>query len=186
MVDPDRVRRLLQALRTYRDALAVRGAMHIDDYVGAEAFAGRYLVQAAAQVRIDIANHLVASEGWRVPADRLRRLRQVSRKIAQRRRLNRLKAPSRQGRAASRRRGESAGRRSCSWRSGLGGFSGRPRGLARRRRPECRSRAHRDRAAPGRPPRAPVAARTPALQQGRWSRRRAGDGAPSPGSAHRA
>jgi uncharacterized protein YutE (UPF0331/DUF86 family) len=69
VVDPDRVRRLLQALRAYRDALAVREAMHIDDYVVAEAFAGRYLVQAAAQACIDIANHMVASEGWRVPAD---------------------------------------------------------------------------------------------------------------------
>lgn len=69
MVDPDRVRRLLEALRFYRDQLSKRRAMEVDDYLSEEAFAGRYLVQAAAQACIDIANHLIASEGWRVPQD---------------------------------------------------------------------------------------------------------------------
>jgi uncharacterized protein YutE (UPF0331/DUF86 family)/predicted nucleotidyltransferase len=31
--------------------------------------AGRYLVQASAQTCIDVANHVIASEGWRVPRD---------------------------------------------------------------------------------------------------------------------
>ncbi len=43
--------------------------MPVERYVSQEAFAGRYLVQAAAQVCIDLANHLISSEGWRVPSD---------------------------------------------------------------------------------------------------------------------
>lgn len=69
MVDPDRVRRLLGALETYRGHLARLRALPLATYLDDEAFAGRYLVQAAAQVCIDVANHVISSEGWRVPRD---------------------------------------------------------------------------------------------------------------------
>ncbi len=69
MVDPDRVRRLLGSLSDYRDRLAELREMETDAYVREQALAGRYLVQVSAQSCIDIANHVIASEGWRVPAD---------------------------------------------------------------------------------------------------------------------
>ncbi|MGI8904498.1 MAG: type VII toxin-antitoxin system HepT family RNase toxin [Solirubrobacteraceae bacterium] len=69
MVDPGRVRRLLEALSAYRDRLAPLRDLPSADYEGDAAFAGRYLVQASAQACIDIANHVIASSGWRAPAD---------------------------------------------------------------------------------------------------------------------
>lgn len=69
MVDPDRVRRLLGALAAYRDHLAALRALPRERYVAEEAYTGRYLAQAAAQICIDLANHVISSEGWRVPAD---------------------------------------------------------------------------------------------------------------------
>lgn len=60
MVDPDRVRRLLERLERWRDVLREQPQ---------EALRRRYAVQAAAQVCIDLANHVIASEGWRVPRD---------------------------------------------------------------------------------------------------------------------
>jgi len=69
MVDPDRVRRLLDALSSYRERLAELRDMPPDRYVTEQALAGRYLVQASAQACIDIANHVISSEGWRVPKD---------------------------------------------------------------------------------------------------------------------
>jgi uncharacterized protein YutE (UPF0331/DUF86 family) len=69
MVDPDRVRRLLQLLEQFRTRLEGLAAMDRGDYVGDHALAGRYLVQASAQVCIDLANHIIASEGWRTPTD---------------------------------------------------------------------------------------------------------------------
>lgn len=69
MVDPDRVQPRLELLRRYRTRLEELRRLSPDDYVEKEAFAGRYLVQAAAQICIDIANHVIASEGWRAPRD---------------------------------------------------------------------------------------------------------------------
>lgn len=69
MVDPARIRRLLETLAFYRDRLAELRELPVADYVADQAFAGRYLVQAAAQACIDIANHLISSEGWRAPRD---------------------------------------------------------------------------------------------------------------------
>lgn len=69
MVDADRLRRLLSVLDGYRGRLAALGDLPLDTFLDDEAYAGRYLVQAAAQVCIDVANHVIASEGWRVPAD---------------------------------------------------------------------------------------------------------------------
>lgn len=69
MVDPDRVRQLLTALDGFREELAGLAELPADQYAGHEAIAGRYYVQASAQVCIDLANHVIASSGWRVPAD---------------------------------------------------------------------------------------------------------------------
>ncbi|CAN5593910.1 DUF86 domain-containing protein [soil metagenome] len=69
MVDPGRLRRLLGALGNYRDALEPLRDAAARDYRGERALAGRYLVQASAQACIDIANHVIASSGWRVPTD---------------------------------------------------------------------------------------------------------------------
>lgn len=71
MVDPARVRTKLAALMTYRDELLGLSQMDEQQYLSAHRFQGRYLVQAAAQVCIDVANHIIASEGW-TPATELR------------------------------------------------------------------------------------------------------------------
>lgn len=69
MVDPGRVRRLLQTLSEYRARLVTLCDLPPEDYKGDSAFAARYLVQACAQACIDIANHVIASSGWRTPVD---------------------------------------------------------------------------------------------------------------------
>ncbi|MGH8934606.1 MAG: hypothetical protein ACRDZO_29240 [Egibacteraceae bacterium] len=60
MVDEDRVRRLLTLLERYRSLLAQE---HPDPY------RRRHLVQTAAQICIDLANHVIAADGHRVPRD---------------------------------------------------------------------------------------------------------------------
>lgn len=67
MVDAARVRAKLAALGRYLSRLRYLSAVAPDDYVADHAYEGRYLVQASAQTCIDLANHLIASEGW-VPA----------------------------------------------------------------------------------------------------------------------
>lgn len=64
MVDPRRVRAKLMVLERYAARL---GAMATEVGDDTRVFARRYLVQGAIQICIDIANHLIASEGW-VPA----------------------------------------------------------------------------------------------------------------------
>lgn len=61
MVDPDRIRAKLVVLQRYVGRLQV-----MPDDVDDEdrIYARRYLVQGAVQSCIDIANHLIASEGW--------------------------------------------------------------------------------------------------------------------------
>lgn len=60
MVDPDRVRRLVESIERWRSVLTEPPS---------DPLRRRYAVQAAAQACIDLANHVIASEGWRVPAD---------------------------------------------------------------------------------------------------------------------
>ena len=60
MVDPQRLRRLLVMLERYRDLLA-------EDRP--DPYRRRHLVQTVAQICIDAANHVVASEGLRPPTD---------------------------------------------------------------------------------------------------------------------
>lgn len=69
MVDPGRVRRLLEALSGYREGLEPLRDLSAEAYKSQQAFAGRYLVQASAQACIDVANHVIASSGWRAPVD---------------------------------------------------------------------------------------------------------------------
>ncbi|MGH2992453.1 MAG: type VII toxin-antitoxin system HepT family RNase toxin [Solirubrobacterales bacterium] len=69
MVDPDRVRQLLDALSDYRTSLAELAELPAERYGGRDAIAGRYLVQVSAQTCIDLANHVISSSGWRVPRD---------------------------------------------------------------------------------------------------------------------
>lgn len=60
MVESERVRRLLTMLERYRSLLAV------DD---PDPYRRRHLVQPAAQICIDLANHVIAADGHRVPRD---------------------------------------------------------------------------------------------------------------------
>lgn len=69
MVDPGRVRRLLGELEDYRAELSRLSRLAVTEYDGERAFAGRYLVQVSAQICIDVANHVIASSGWRTPTD---------------------------------------------------------------------------------------------------------------------
>lgn len=64
MVDVERVRDKLALLRTYRAAL--RALPREPD---ADRYARRYLVQSGIQVCIDLANHLIASEGLATATD---------------------------------------------------------------------------------------------------------------------
>lgn len=69
MVDLDRVQHRLERLGTYRRELRDLCALPAQQYLRDHVYAGRYLVQVAAQTCIDIANHVIASEGWRSPRD---------------------------------------------------------------------------------------------------------------------
>ncbi|MEJ7894644.1 MAG: DUF86 domain-containing protein [Solirubrobacteraceae bacterium] len=60
MVDADRVRRLLSMLERYRSLLAEPAS---------DPYRRRHLVQTAAQICIDVANHVIAADGHRVPRD---------------------------------------------------------------------------------------------------------------------
>lgn len=69
MVDPTRVARLLETLGSYREHLSRLSELPIEEYLSERIFEGRYLVQASAQACIDVANHVISSEGWRAPRD---------------------------------------------------------------------------------------------------------------------
>lgn len=60
MVDAGRVRRLLVLLERYRGLLAEDAP---------DPYRRRHLVQTAAQITIDLANHVIAADGHRVPRD---------------------------------------------------------------------------------------------------------------------
>lgn len=66
MVDPDRVRRMLATLDRHLEPLeSLVGPQR--QYSGPEVYARRYHVQTVAQICVDVAHHLIRSEGWRVP-----------------------------------------------------------------------------------------------------------------------
>lgn len=60
IVDPDRLRRLISSLERWREVLSDEPS---------DIYRRRYAVQSAAQATIDIANHVIAANGWRVPND---------------------------------------------------------------------------------------------------------------------
>lgn len=60
IVDPDRLRRLISSLERWREVLSDEPS---------DIYRRRYAVQSAAQATIDIANHVIAANGWRVPRD---------------------------------------------------------------------------------------------------------------------
>jgi uncharacterized protein YutE (UPF0331/DUF86 family) len=68
MVDLDRIQQRLQLLTGYLHELRRLRDLPVAEYLH-EVYAGRYLVQVAAQTCIDLANHVIASEGWRTPRD---------------------------------------------------------------------------------------------------------------------
>ncbi|MDN5749650.1 MAG: DUF86 domain-containing protein [Pseudonocardia sp.] len=68
MVDLDRLAFRLELLHDYLTELRRLRSLDLADYLR-EAYAGRYLVQVATQACIDVAGHVVASEGWRAPRD---------------------------------------------------------------------------------------------------------------------
>jgi uncharacterized protein YutE (UPF0331/DUF86 family) len=67
MVDLDRVHQRLELLAGYLRELRRLRDLPVTEYLRHEAYAGRYLVQVAAQTCIDLANHIIASENWRAP-----------------------------------------------------------------------------------------------------------------------
>ncbi len=66
MVDPGRVRRLIEDLADYRGKLATLSRLPAAEYQSDRAFAGRYLVQVSAQVCIDLASHW--AKDWKTSA----------------------------------------------------------------------------------------------------------------------
>ncbi len=69
MVDRDRIHHRLELLAGYLRELQRLQDLPVTEYLRHEVYAGRYLVQVAAQTCIDLANHVIASEGWRGPRD---------------------------------------------------------------------------------------------------------------------
>lgn len=69
MIDPGRVRAKLALLERYRARLARLAALPTETYLAEHDFEGRYAVQAAAQACLDLANHVIASEGWQPASD---------------------------------------------------------------------------------------------------------------------
>ncbi len=69
MVDLDRIHQRLELLAGYLRELRRLRDLPVSEYLRHEVYAGRYLVQVAAQTCIDLANHVIASEGWRAPRD---------------------------------------------------------------------------------------------------------------------
>ena len=69
MVDLDRIHQRWELLAGYLRELRRLRDLPIAEYLRHEVYSGRYLVQVAAQTCIDLANHIIASEGWRAPRD---------------------------------------------------------------------------------------------------------------------
>lgn len=71
MVDPARLRKLLGRIADRRDRLASYGEMDLERYLGDEdaVAASKYVLVTAIEDVLSVANHIIASEGWRSPAD---------------------------------------------------------------------------------------------------------------------
>lgn len=71
MVDPDRLRKLLGRMADRRERLAGYSHRERDDYLTDDeaVAASKYLLVTAIEDVLSVANHIIASEGWRSPAD---------------------------------------------------------------------------------------------------------------------
>lgn len=71
MVDPDRLRKLLGRIADRRERLARYAERDLSSYLGDEeaVAASKYLLITAIEDVLSVANHVIASEGWRSPAD---------------------------------------------------------------------------------------------------------------------
>lgn len=71
MVDPGRLRKLLGRVADRRERLAGYGERERDDYLADDeaVAASKYLLVTAIEDVLSVANHIIASEGWRSPAD---------------------------------------------------------------------------------------------------------------------
>lgn len=69
MIAPERVRTKLALLERYRRRLERLAALPPEEYLTEHDLEGRYAVQVAAQICIDVANHVIASEGWEPATD---------------------------------------------------------------------------------------------------------------------
>ena len=68
MVDPVSLQRRLALLGEHRRRLQELAGLPVDEYAERR-FEARYLVQVCAQLCIDVANHVIASEGWGAARD---------------------------------------------------------------------------------------------------------------------
>ena len=68
MVDPVSLQRRLALLGEYRRRLGDLTRLSSDEYAERR-FEARYLVQVCVQLCIDVANHVIASEGWGAARD---------------------------------------------------------------------------------------------------------------------
>lgn len=69
MIAAERVRAKLTLLERYRRRLERLAALPPEEYLTEHDLEGRYAVQVAAQICIDVANHVIASEGWEPATD---------------------------------------------------------------------------------------------------------------------
>ncbi len=66
MVDLDRIHQRLELLAGYLRELRRLRDLPAAEYLKHEVYAGRYLVQVAAQTCIDLTNHVIASPGCEI------------------------------------------------------------------------------------------------------------------------
>lgn len=71
MVDPARIRSLVARIADRRGRLVSYGERPVERYVEDEeaVAASKYLLVTAIEDVLSVANHVIASEGWRSPAD---------------------------------------------------------------------------------------------------------------------
>lgn len=71
MVDPARLRTLLGRIADRRERLESYGDRDLDSYLDDEeaVAASKYLLVTTIEDVLSVANHIIASEGWRSPAD---------------------------------------------------------------------------------------------------------------------
>jgi uncharacterized protein YutE (UPF0331/DUF86 family) len=71
MVDPDRIERQIRLIRRYTGNLQELAQRSLQEFLGDPHAVGsaRYYLQVSIEGCINIANHIIASEGFRAPRD---------------------------------------------------------------------------------------------------------------------